>query len=158
MKELENIPYQVVTFRLRDFLVLQNEANKDSPYQMKKLKHFFDELQKGFLITSFSDNYFQSLVTVPYGRVEKNNRFWVGKVWLVNELFFYPYPCCLPNFFNTKLNKDEFEVRFKFLQVFNSIYIEKVFHIQEFLDSYTSVISNQRKTKIKRYFYTWFKN
>lgn len=29
---------------------------------------------------------------------------------------------------------------------------KKVFHIQEFLDSYPSIISNQRKTKIKRYF------
>jgi hypothetical protein len=51
-----------------------------------------------------------------------------------------------------KLNKDEFEVRFKFIQVFSSIHIEKVFHIKEFLNSYPSVISNQRKSNIKRYF------
>jgi hypothetical protein len=152
MKELENIPYRVVTFRLRDFLVLQNEGHQDNQYQLKKLKYFFEELQKGFLITSFSDNYFQSLAAVPSVRFEKVQKFWVGKVCLVNELFYYSYPFCLSNFFNTKLTKNEFEVRFKFTQVFSSTNIEKIFCIQEFFDSYPSVISNQRKTNIKKYF------
>ena len=42
--------------------------------------------------------------------------------------------------------------RFKFIQVFSSVNIEKVFFIQEFLSSYPSVISNQRKNNIKKYF------
>jgi hypothetical protein len=58
----------------------------------------------------------------------------------------------LPNFFQTKLTKDQLEVRFKFIQVFTSVNIEKVFFIQEFLSSYSSVISNQRKNNIKKYF------
>lgn len=62
------------------------------------------------------------------------------------------YPFCLPNFFNTKLNKDEFEVRFQFIQTFASVNVEKVFFIQEFLTSYPSIISNQRKNNIKKYY------
>jgi hypothetical protein len=58
----------------------------------------------------------------------------------------------LPNIFQTKLTKDKLEVRFKFIQVFTSVNIEKVFFIQEFLSSYSSVISNQRKNNIKKYF------
>jgi hypothetical protein len=61
-------------------------------------------------------------------------------------LFIYPIP------FQTKLTKDELEVRFKFIQVFSSVNIEKVFFIQEFLSSYSSVISNQRVNNIKNYF------
>jgi hypothetical protein len=44
------------------------------------------------------------------------------------------------------------EVRFKFIQVFHSVSIEKEFFIQEFLSSYSSVISNQRANNIKKYF------
>lgn len=54
--------------------------------------------------------------------------------------------------FQTKLTKDKLEVRFQFIQVFTSVNIEKVFFIQEFLSSYSSVISNQRKNNIKKYF------
>lgn len=151
IKELENISYRVVAFRLQDFLGFQNKGNPNNPYQLKKLKHFFEELQSGIILTSFSDNYFQSLVAVPYVRFEKIQKFWVGKVWLLNDLFYYSYPFCFPNFFNTKLTKDEFAITFKFIQVFSSINIEKVFRIQEFLDLYPSVISNQRKTNIKKY-------
>lgn len=151
IKELENISYRVVTFRLQDFLTFQNKDYQNNRYQLKKLKHFFEELQSGILLTSFSDSYFQSLVAVPFVRFEKIQKFWVGKVWLVNDLFHYSYPFCLLNFFNTKLTKDEFEVRFKFIQIFSSINIEKVFLIQEFLELYPSAISNQRKTNIKKY-------
>ena len=57
----------------------------------------------------------------------------------------------MPNLFQTKLTKDELEVRVKFIQVFSSVNIEKVFFIEKFLNSYSS-ISNQRKTNIKKYF------
>ena len=73
----------------------------------------------------------------------------VVRVWLVEELFYYSYPFFLPNFFDNKLNKDQFQVAFKFIQVFSSINIEKVFWVQEFI---SSKVSNQRKTTIKKYF------
>ena len=56
----------------------------------------------------------------------------------------------MPNLFNQKLTKDQFEVRFKFIQVFTSVEVEKVFKVKEFLASYS--ISNQRKTTMKQYF------
>jgi len=52
-------------------------------------------------------------------------KYWIGRVWLVQELFYYSYPFYLPNFFKQKLTKDELEVRVKFIQVFHSISIEK---------------------------------
>jgi hypothetical protein len=67
----------------------------------------------------------------------------------VNKLFYYKYPYYFPNFFNIKLNKYQFEVRFKFIQVFSFINIEKVFWVSEFIPS---KISNQRKASIKKYF------
>jgi hypothetical protein len=44
------------------------------------------------------------------------------------------------------------EVRVKFIQVFSSVSIEKEVFVQEFLDSYSSILSNQRITNIKRTF------
>ena len=44
------------------------------------------------------------------------------------------------------------EVHFKALQIYSSVNLEKKFLIQEFLDSYSLVISVQRKTNIKKLF------
>lgn len=46
------------------------------------------------------------------------------------------------------MKKDEFEV----LTIFSSINLEKVFHVKQSLDSYSSIISNQRISDIKKYF------
>jgi len=77
-------------------------------------------------------------------------KFWIGRVWVVKELFYYNYPFCLPDFFQQKLTKDDFAVRIEVLKVFSSMEFEKKFFVREFLDSYH--ISNQRITNIKRYF------
>lgn len=77
---------------------------------------------------------------------------WIGRVWLVEELFYYTYPFYLPNLFQQKLTKDQLEVRVKFVQVFHSVNVEKEFFIKEFLNSYSSIISNQRLNNIKKYF------
>jgi len=150
VKSLENISYRVVTFTLRDFLQFQNK--NENYYQLLQIKSFFEQLQTGIFLTSFSDTFFQSLVAVPLVRFDKINKFWVAKVWLVEELFYYSYPFLLPNFFKTKLGKDQSEVRVKFIRVFSSMNVEKRFFIQEFLTAYPSIISNQRKNNIKKYY------
>ena len=118
---------------------------------IRKVKEFFEEVQTGILLTSFSDNYFQSLVAIPLVKLHKIQKFWVGRVWLAEELFYYNYPFLLPDFFKTKLTKDQFEVRVEVIKVFHSVDITKTFLIQQFLDSY-STVSNQRINKIKKNF------
>ena len=82
-------------------------------------------------------------------KFHKIQKFWVGRVWLAEELFYYKYPFLLPDFFQTKLTKDQFEVRVEVIKVFHSVEITKTFLIQQFLDSY-STVSNQRINKIKK--------
>lgn len=121
---------------------------------MEKIKNFLKKLQTGVFLTSFDDTHFQSLVAIPQVKLEKSlkQKYWIARVWLLEEFFYYNYPFSFPNIFQIKLTKDQLEVRFKFIQVFSSVNIEKVFFIQEFLSSYPSVISNQRKNNIKKYF------
>lgn len=155
IESLGGIPYRQVTFKVRDFLEFQNPTIKSTNhYQLEKIKKFLQQLQTGAFLTSFDDTHFQSLVAIPQVKLEKSSKhkYWIGRVWLIDELFYYNYPFYLPNIFQTKLTKDKLEVRFKFIQVFTSVNIEKVFFIQEFLSSYSSVISNQRKNNIKKYF------
>lgn len=149
IKYIDQISYRVVGFRLQDFLRFQNKYNNQ--YQLTKVKEFFEEVQTGILLTSFSDNYFQSLVAIPLVKFHKIQKFWVGRVWLAEELFYYKYPFLLPDFFKTKLTKDQFEVRVEVIKVFHSVDITKIFLIQQFLDSY-STVSNQRINKIKKNF------
>jgi fatty-acid desaturase len=76
---------------------------------------------------------------------------WTAKIWIAEELFYYAHPFLLPDFFQQKTTKYEFDVRFKVIQVFSSISIMKEFFIQEFLDSYPFILSNQQRTKIKSF-------
>lgn len=150
IKYIDQIPYRVVVFRLQDFLQLQNKSNNQ--YQLVKVKHFLKELQTGILLTSFSDIHFQSLVAVPLLKFTKFQKFWVGRVWIAQELFYYKYPFYLPDLFQQKLKKDQFEVQVQVFKTFSSANIEKVFLVKEFFQNYTSRLSNQQKTKMKEYF------
>ena len=155
IESLGGIPYRQVTFKVRDFLEFQNPRVKyTNYYQFEKIKKFIQQLQTGLFITSFNNTHFQSLVAIPQVKLEKSSKHksWVARVWLLEELFYYDYPFYFPNLFQEKLTKDQLEVRFKFIQVFTSVNIEKVFFVQEFLESYPSVISSQRKNNIKKHF------
>ena len=129
--------------------------NYTNCYQIKKLKKFFNELQRNSLATSFTNNQFRSLITIPEVRVwksKKQKNSLIARVWIAEELFYYNYPFLLPDFFRKKNTKDEFQVQFEILKVFCSVSIKKEFFVKEFLDSYSSVLSNQRRTKIKKLF------
>lgn len=58
----------------------------------------------------------------------------------------------LPILYQKKLTKDEFEVQFYFIQVWSLTTIEKPFYIKNFMKTYPSILSNQRKGKIKSHF------
>nr|UDP55472.1 hypothetical protein orf406a [Schizostauron trachyderma] len=131
IESLVGIPYRQVTFKVRDFLEFQNPTIKSTNhYQLEKIKKFLQQLQTGVVLTSFDDTHFQSLVAIPQVKLEKSSKqkYWIGRVWLIDELFYYEYPFSFPNIFQTKLTKDQLEVRFKFIQVFSSVNIEKVFY------------------------------
>lgn len=148
---LGDIRYRQVVFKLQDFLKFQTKST--GHYHVAKVKNFFEELQSNFLITSFSDSHFQSLVTIPQVTFEKTNQnFWIAKIWIVEELFYYHYPFMLPNFFIGETTKDRFAVQFKMIQTFSSVEIEKIFLIQQFFQDYPSALSNQRKAQMKQYF------
>lgn len=151
----DNIAYRQVRFEIRDFLQFQNpELKLIKHYQLKPVKDFLAQLQTGILITSFSDNYFRSLVGIPKVEFEKcpRRKSLIAKVSLVEELFLYRYPFYIPNLFQEKLTHLQFQVRVKFLQVFSSPSLHKEFLIPEFFQSYGSVLSNKDKTKIKKEF------
>ena len=57
---------------------------------------------------------------------------WTAKIWIAKELFYYTHPFLI--------------------QVFSSVDIEKSFLIKEFFQNYPSTLTNQQKTKIKKYF------
>lgn len=143
-----------MVFEVQHFLKYKNPTcQSKNYYQLKKLLDFFKELQMNSLVTSFSDNEFRSLITISEVIMEKSKQnCWIVKIWLAEELFYYAYPFFLPDFFNHKMKKDEFEVRFKVLQVWNSVYMKKEFFIKEFFDSYPAVLSNQQKKNIKEFF------
>ena len=156
MEYLGSIAYRQVIFQVKDFLTFRNPTIKYSTsyYQLRKLLDFLSELQKNFLLTSFNDKEFQSLVAVPQVKLSKCNRTkcWIAKVWLVEELFSYKYPFQLPDFFQKKMGKDELAVKVRFMQVFTSRSVKKIFLVQNFFESYPAIVSNQQKAKMKRYF------
>ena len=152
---LGEIAYRKVIFPVRDFLKFQNPTNQEITLdQLDKIKQFFQKLQTGTYVTSFLTTYFQSLILVPQLKLLKCRRekTVLAEIFLVEELFGYRYPVSLPYFSPQKLSQEELEVQGKFVQVFSSLTIEKEFLIKEFLDSYSSTLSNQEIATLKQFF------
>jgi len=150
---LGDTPYRMVNFRIDHFLKFQNPTVKStSYYKLKKARLFFEELQNGTFLISFSNIKFQRLVGIPKVKIIKSKKLkcWMATIWLVEDLFHYKYPFLLPDLFRRKISKDEFDVTFEVLKNYGSVSIEKKFFIKEFLASYS--ISNQRITNMKRTF------
>jgi hypothetical protein len=93
-------------------------------------------------------------VIIPQVEFERcpRQKYLMANVWVVEDLFYYQHPFILPDFFRQKLTKSELEVRLKLIQIFTSVSIEKVIDIKSFFNSYSSTLSNQQKTKIKKSF------
>jgi hypothetical protein len=148
---LGNTRYRLVQFRVRDFLKYKKESS--NYFQLKKLIQFFDELQENSLIKFFSDKKYRSLVTIPQVTLEKGKQnSWFAEVWIAEDLFYYVHPFVLPDLFQTKLTKHQFQVQFYIIQTFSSVGIQKTFYLKKFLQAYPSTLTNQEKAKIKRYF------
>lgn len=146
---LGNTAYRCVFFELKDFLSFMNLPLNS--YQFKKLKVFINNLQKNFIIEKFSDQYFQSLVSVPKVEIFKENRVVKGKVWVVEDLFNYNYPFCFPDLFKSKLTKYQLSVIFEIIVKFSSLGLEKHFDVNHFLLTY-STLSNHDCYIIRRHF------
>ena len=106
-----------------------------------------DLINMEFINVNFDSSYFEKCLVgnTIIQAVEFEN-------CVLKNCFIIATPFYFPNIFQIKLTKDQLKVRFKFIQVFSSVNIEKVFLIHEFLNSYSSVISNQRKNNIKKDF------
>jgi len=156
MGHLDSTTYRLVVFKVQDFLKYQNPTVKSTNYyQLKKVLNFIQELQKNSIIQSFSDREFRCLITIPEVKLTKSNRnTWYARVWVAEELFYYPYPFMIPNL-TGKRTRDQFEVQFKVIQTFSTINIEKKFLIKDFLDSYSSSLSNYQIKNIKKEFIKW---
>lgn len=74
-------------------------------------------------------------------------------VWIAEELFDYPYPFLVPDFFHSSnLSKSQVAVLVELISVFTStIGLEKQFQLDQFFQNY-SKISNQQKAKMKEAF------
>ena len=77
-----------------------------------------------------------SIFKVSLVKFTKFQKFWVGRVWVAQELFYYKYPFHLPDFFQQKLKKDPFEVQVQVFKTFSSENIEKVFLIKDIMEDF----------------------
>ena len=142
-------PYRVVIFRVKDFLDLSHSHynSQDEYYKMKKTKDFLQDLQQNLFVKCFTDDYFKSLVTIPKLELYKckKSKCWLTRVLLLEELFNYQYPFIYPDLFQTesiKFNKDQYLVRFAFIQLFSSKSATKKFYLRKFFQQHR--VSNQR--------------
>lgn len=140
---------RIVNFRVRDFL---NHLNISyNSYQLDKLRSFFSNLQKG-LIQSSSDRLFQSISTIPLIEITKEKNSLIVQALVVDELFSYQFPFLLPDYFQNNPKKHEFNAKVYMVRIFTTNEIEKIVQVEEFLQSYPSILSNGEKKKIKNIF------
>ena len=143
--------YRKFTFPLREFLNYTKKATNQ--YQLNKLKDFFDLLKENFIIESFSNRYYQMLVTISEVKVTKSEQnIWNAEIWITKELFDYLHPFIFPDLFKSKLPSYQFRVLFKVIKVYCSNDTRKEFKIQTFLESCPSKLNGEQKKQIKKYF------
>jgi hypothetical protein len=150
-------PYQVVIFRVKDFLDVSHSHynSQDEYYKMQKTRDFLRDLQQNLFISCFTDSYFKSIVTIPKLELYKckKSKCWLTRVLLFEELFDYQYPFIYPDLFETesiKFNKDQYLVRFEVIRLFSSKSPTKKFYLREFFQQYK--VSNQRICNMKQIF------
>lgn len=132
---LDGDSYRIILVRVKDFLdVSHSHCNsQDEYYKMQKTR----DLQQNLFISCFTNDYFQSLVTIPKleGYKCKKSKCWVTRILLLEELFDYQYPFKYPDLFKTEsiqFNKDQYLVRFEFIRVFSHRSSTKHFYLPEF--------------------------
>ena len=115
-------------------------------------------MKQNFVIESFSDQDYRMLVTIPEVFVYKSEQnILIVEIWIAEDLFDYLHPFLFYDLFRQKLNKHQFQVLFDIIQTYSSNDIIKEFNISQFLDNYTSVLSNQQKKQIQEYFIHYLK-
>lgn len=137
--------YRIVSFKLTDFLQFIG-ANKNH-YQLQKLGKFLKYLQTlPPMMTTISNLCFQNVNIFPYLKLFKK-KSWYVQLAIAEELYFYKFPFYFPEPFLNYHNKYQFQVQFTFLLVFSVREIDKVFHVQQFLDQFSISNSNLRKLR-----------
>lgn len=115
--------YRIILFRVKDFLDVSHSHynSQDEYYKMQKTRDFLRYLQQNLFISCFcfTDDYFQSLVTIPKLEVYKckKSKCWLTRILLLEQLFDYQYPFKYPDLLKTesiKFNKDQYLVRLLF--------------------------------------------
>ena len=72
---LGDTPYRMIHFWIDHFLKFQNPTLKPTGYyKLKKARLFFEELQNGTFLTSFSNTKFQRLVGIPKVNLFKSRK------------------------------------------------------------------------------------
>ena len=115
---IEHQRYYSIIFPLKNFAKFLGKEEKyksySDRYRRKKYIQFFTNLQQiKPLITAFSDQKFQSLVTLPTLSIDKINFDWVVQLSIAKGLYLYDYPFILSNSLIIYKNTYKLQIRYK---------------------------------------------
>lgn len=72
----KKVPFRSIHFKFHEFF---NYQNLKSHYQRDKLttffQTFFQDMEKNFVVTSFSNDHYRKLVTIPLFSIEKEGKY-----------------------------------------------------------------------------------
>lgn len=110
--------YRIIQFKITDFLRFQNPTSRSTNhYQVKKLVEFFEKFQQNLFIKFFSNISYRSIVIMPEVFLDKSRQnAWVVRASISESLFEYVHPFFIPEFFQPKITKYEFDVQLKIVQ------------------------------------------
>ena len=147
--EIESHKYQVIKFKVQDFMKYIKVEN-DNKYQTDQLVKFFRALTTTQpLVKVFSEHKFQISATVPFVAVDDTSGFWEAKVWLRHELYSYRYPFSFPEYYLSYQDNYDLQVKLQITQSFANAALRKKFNVQEFLKRFQNV-PNKKKAHIKK--------
>ena len=140
--------YNTVEFELGDFMqYLGESSDMTTRHYRRKAKDILLSLQKIQPIVNIFDDYsFQSMATFPVMSVTKENKRWIARVAIAEQLHKYDYPFELPSTFTSYKNDYDMLVKFQLIRAISSRKQKKAIQVKPFLDQFR--LSNKKRAQI----------
>lgn len=97
-ESLDDESYYICNFRISSLIKFM--GSEKQYYPLSKIKLFLENLhQIDPIKKTFSDQSFQTLSVFPISKVEKHGKFWIARISILKELYYYRYTVQLPESF-----------------------------------------------------------
>ena len=145
---LEGRRYFIHNFPLKDFMDFIDTPVKKQNQRLKILEYFRQLHKLEPIIEQFEDATFRVFTAFLYSSVYKKSNRWFVRVYIIEDLYQYPYPIILSKSFRNYYNQTDCFLKLKLINAISLKSTEKILHLAAFLEQLK--LSGSQIVKVKQ--------